>query len=141
MEPSAPEDDDRRSAPERTLRGAGAFHLRFTLVHVSHHVSFHFFGRYTTAGCLLLVFHPEFIGLHRAISLDEGACCALWASRCDFWDPGWGDPGFPQRDVLLLHLLRASVTVMFSGLFVLHKAPISSAHKLLFNLHRPILST
>ena len=57
MELSAPEDEDRRNTFERTLRGTGAFHLRFTLVHVSQHVSIsNSLDGNTTAGCLLLVF-------------------------------------------------------------------------------------
>ena len=29
------------------------------------------------------------------------------AARCDLRDPGGEDPGFPQRGLLLLHLLMA----------------------------------
>ena len=55
------------------------------------------FALHTTAGCLLLVqclFHVRMI---QWLSWDWGACCALWTSRCNLRDPGWGDPGFPQR--------------------------------------------
>ena len=43
---------------------------------------------------------------------DEGACYALWASRCDLRDPGWGDPGFSQRDVLFFVSSPGSCKVM-----------------------------
>ena len=73
---------------------------------------------------------------------DEGACCALWASRCDFRDPGWGDPGFPQRDVLFLHLPRAPCdcdVFVFVCFTPLRKAQFFSTQAA-FNLHRAILS-
>ena len=86
------QDDARQSTPERNLRGAVTFHLRFTLGPFSLHF---LFGSLTTAGCLLLVC----ILIHCTVSthVSEGACHALWASRCDLRDPGWGDPGFPHR--------------------------------------------
>ena len=46
----------------------------------------------------------------------------LWASRSDFRDPGWGDPGFPQRDVAFAPSPGPFVIVMFSCLFALPKA-------------------
>ena len=103
------QDDARQSTPERNLRGAVMFHLRFILG-LFHFISL--FGSLTTAGCLLLVC----ILIHCTVSthVNEGACYALWASRCDLRDPGWGDPGFPRRwsCLLFLHLLRA-LAVMF----------------------------
>ena len=73
---------------------------------------------------------------------DEGACCALWASRCDFRDPGWGDPGFSQREVLFLHLPRANLWLcLFWFLLALLDGPRSFQHiSCCVNLHRALLS-
>ena len=96
MELGAPGDDDRRSTFERTLRGTGAVYFRFTLVHVSHHVSISIVWTGTPRqGACCWCSHPfNSLACIARSRWDEGACCALWASRCDFRDPGWGDPGF-----------------------------------------------
>ena len=42
---------------------------------------------------------------------------ASTATRCDLRDPGWGDPGFPQRGLLLPHLRMAIFDVLLVVVF------------------------
>ena len=85
--------------------------------------------------------HPEFIGLHRAISGMKVPVVACGRLVVISGILAGGTLGF--RNVLFCFCTFSGpfVTVMFSCLFVLHEVSTSSAHKLLFNLHRVILST
>ena len=56
---------------------------------------------------------------------------ALTATRCDLRDPGWGDPGFPQRVLLLPHLQRAIFGVCFAFVFQMARADDSTQDALL----------
>ena len=128
MEPGAPKMRDRRCT------------------FVSHEFMFHTMSQFPIVwtgtprqGACCWCSHP-FNSLAQRSHWDEGACCALWASRCDFRDPGWRDPGFPQREVLFLRLLRANLTVFVFVLACFTRWPVLiSAHKCV-NLHRVLLS-
>ena len=136
--------EDRRSTHERTLRGVHSFHsfhLRFTVV----------------------LFHPFFsLNLCLHCIPRQGACCwsidslmlrmvailGLWcllcpvASRCDLQDPGWGDPGFPQRAVCFFAPFptpcRGDVSVL--GVVSIH-ARLNRQHISCWNSHRAVWSS
>ena len=117
-----------------------SFHLRFTVV---------LFHTFCFAYCVCIAYHGRVPAAGSMtpsssvcfLSWDWGACYALWASRCDLRDVGWGDPEFPQRDEDFLHPSRAPCICDFSvfGVASIH-ARLNRQHISCCNSHRADLS-
>ena len=72
------------------------------------HLSFMFLKEYW--------FRELYLGLKVTASFDRSES---YTRVCDLWDPGWGDPGFPQCALLLFSSLMAIFFPMLIGPFCL----------------------